>query len=48
MLSLVLLKYEENFGMTDEDFQTIIQVLRRIMGPDNLLISRPKLDQLCY
>jgi hypothetical protein len=42
------MKYEENFGMTDEQFQTINQVIRRIMGPDNLLICRPKLDQLCY
>jgi hypothetical protein len=42
------MNYEENFGMTDKEFQTIIQVLRRVMGPDNLLLSMPKLDQLCF
>ena len=28
------MNYEENFGMTDKEFQTIIQVLRRVMGPN--------------
>jgi DNA-directed RNA polymerase subunit RPC12/RpoP len=39
--------YEELDG-ADKEVQIIIQILRRITGPNRVFISEPKLDQLCF